>query len=187
MNSNLTRATVVYLVDNDNRVCLARMKKAIHKDKEGGGDQEQGSIEYSLGVWNGYGGKELPEDIERATAGNVDDNMLFTATRELQEESGVKADVKDLEPIGVVNFYLKVKSDMPFMQVYFYILRKWENVPMESKEMGPATFFDKEYIPYHEMMPADKMLFEKMLNGESIDSDIILMGKDVEPIVKFVL
>ena len=76
---------------------------------------------------------------------------------------------------------------MPFMQVHFYILRKWIGDIVESTEMSAPTFFDKENIPYHEMMPADKMLFEKMLNGESIDSDIILMGKDVEPIVKFVL
>lgn len=101
LENKLTRATVVYMIDTDNRVCLAQMKKAIHKDKENGGEQ----IEYSLGVWNGYGGKEIAEDTENAKVKNVSDSMLYTAIRELKEESGVKAEIEDLELTGVVNFF----------------------------------------------------------------------------------
>ncbi len=187
-NSKLTRATVVYLVDKDDRVCLAQMKKAIRKDKVDGGEQ----IEYSLGVWNGYGGKEQDSDV----------SIEHTAIRELEEESTVKANVEDLENCGAVNFYLidkseyiidqkfddyNVKDREVFMRVYFYILKKWQGEPIEGKEMGPPTFFKEDNIPYDNMMPADKILFERLLSGGRIDSNVILMGKDVEPIVKFML
>lgn len=186
LETKLTRATVVYLVDTDDGVCLAQMKKAIHRDKverdhsstikNKEGEKEQEKIEYSLGAWNGYGGKEEEGD----------DSIKYTAIRELEEESGVKGRVEDLEFVGIVNFFLKEKSDMPFMQVYFYILRKWEGAPREGNEMGIAKFFQKDEIPYHDMMPADQILFSKMLMGEMIDSEVILLGKDVEPVVMFI-
>ena len=80
-----------------------------------------------------------------------------------------------------------IKNREVFMRVYFYILRKWEERPVEGREMGPPTFFKKENIPYGNMMPADKILFARLLAGESINSDVILMGKGVEPIVEFML
>ncbi len=181
--NKLTRATVVYLVDTDGKVCLAQMKKAIHKDEVHGGEQ----IEYSLGVWNGYGGKEEESDRKYCEQNGINNSMLYTAIRELEEESGVKAVMEDLEERGAVNFYLREKSDLPFMQVHFYILHKWGGQPIEGKEMGAPTFFDKENIPYEQMMPADKILFERLLVGERIDSDVILIGKGIEPIVQFML
>lgn len=181
----LTRATVVYMIDSESRICLAQMKKAIHKDKatsekerenkSDSGNVEQEQIEYSLGVWNGYGGKEI----------DTDESILHTAIRELEEESGVRAEMEDLEECGTVNFYLKVKGDTPFMQVHFYILRKWQGDPIEGSEMGPATFFGQENIPYNQMMPADKALLERALAGKNIDSDVILMGKGEVPMVEW--
>lgn len=47
-------ATVVLLEDKDGRVALARKKQPIHHDSS--------AIEYSLGRYNGYGGKKEPED-----------------------------------------------------------------------------------------------------------------------------
>lgn len=204
-NPKLTRATVVYLIDDLGRVCLAQMKKAIHKDAKSikineKGDIAQEQIEYSLGVYNGYGGKETEEDKKYAMANGIDDSMLCTAIRELEEESGVKADHHDLKLVGVVNFYLIDKSEYAdgkmyeyykvegrdiFMNVYFYFLYKWEGVPSESKEMGMPVFYSEKDIPYHIMMPNDKFLLKKALMGEAIDSDVLLFGKDITPIVNW--
>ncbi len=127
-------------------------------------------------------------------------NIEYTAIRELHEESGVKANVEDLESCGAVNFYLVDKSEYNmdkkfeyydiknreiFMQVHFYILRKWERSPMESAEMGQPTFFKKDEIPYENMMPNNKVLLDIALEGKKIDSDVILFGKEIEPIVKW--
>ena len=218
MNSKLTRATVVYLINKDNEVCLAQMKKAIHKDKvetdhdstikNKEREKEQEEISYSLGVWNGYGGKEEISDLEIYKKINIDnkykviDSIKYTAIRELQEESGVNANIEDLESCGAVNFFLIDKSEYNinkkfadyrvenreiFMQVHFYILRKWEGNPIESKEMSVPTFFKRKDIPYDNMMPNDRLLLERALVGGRIDSDVILLGKGVEPIVQFVL
>ena len=67
------QATVVLMMDKDGRVCLARKKQAIH--------HEGGAIFYSLGLYNGYGGK----------MDATDETILDTAVRELFDESGVLA------------------------------------------------------------------------------------------------
>lgn len=163
-------ATVVLLLDKEGRVVLARKKKAIHHDT--------GEISYSLGLYNGYGGKmeETDESIE------------VTAIRELYDESGVTGKEKDLEQCARVYFYIRKDDvDTPFMDVAFYILREWSGVPKEGLEMGEPVFFKAEDLPYDEMMPADKVLFGKILSGEKGEYNIFLRGKDVEPVIEKIL
>lgn len=160
-------ATVVILIDKEGRVVLARKKKAIHHDT--------GEISYSLGLYNGYGGKMEEEDktIER------------TAVRELYDESGVVGKEEDLEKCARVYFYIqKDEKDMPFMDVTFYILREWSGVPIEGLEMGEPTFFAPDALPYGEMMPADKVLFERILGGEKGEYNVFLRGKGVDPVIE---
>lgn len=159
-------ATVVLLIDKEGRVVLARKKKAIHHDT--------GEISYSLGLYNGYGGKMEEEDktIER------------TAVRELYDESSVVGKEEDLEKCARVYFYIqKDETDMPFMDVTFYILREWSGAPKEGLEMGEPTFFSQNELPYEEMMPADKILFGKILAGEKGEYNVFLKGKDIEPVI----
>lgn len=160
-------ATVVILLDKENKVILARKKKAIHHDT--------GEISYSLGLYNGYGGKmeETDETIEK------------TAIRELYDESGVMGKEEDLEKCARVYFYIQKDGiDTPFMDVTFYILREWDGVPKEGLEMGEPSLFSQNELPYDEMMPADKVLFEKILSGEKGEYNIFLKGKDVDPVIE---
>jgi 8-oxo-dGTP pyrophosphatase MutT (NUDIX family) len=166
MKKATTKATVVLLVDNKERICLARKKKKIHHSSE--------AIEYSLGMYNGYGGKM--EDSDRT--------IFDTAIRELFDESGVIASSTDLELAARVYFYVINSSGdsiEPFMDVSFFFLRNWKGVPREGEEMGPAHFFIHDEIPYNEMMPADRILFEEMLSGKRHVYQVNLFGKDITP------
>lgn len=164
------QATVVLLIDKDGRICLARKKQAIHHD---GGD-----ISYSLGLYNGYGGK----------MDATDETILDTAARELFDESGVIAQKEDLEKILRVYFYISKEGVLiPFMDVSFFLLRVWEGEPLEGLEMGVPKFFAQDDIPYNEMMPADRILFEKMFKKEFGTYHVELYGKNIPPLIKFLV
>lgn len=158
------KATVVLLIDEKGNICLARKKQAIH--------HEDGEITYSLGTYNGYGGKMEEYDT----------TIFDTAVRELYDESGVVAKKEDLELVTRVYFYVKKEDESfePFMDVSFFFVRVWEGKPKEGEEMGEPTFFDKEHMPYDEMMPADKALFEMMLQGKKGVYEVKLFGRTIQ-------
>lgn len=167
MEKPSVQATVVFLRDSAGRICLARKKKAIHHD--------DGSIEYSLGMYNGYGGK-----MERSDA-----TICHTALRELQDESGVQSVLVSLCLVSRVYFYVKKDDSVtPFMDVSFFFLDTWTGDPKESNEMGEPHFFAPHEIPYNDMMPADKILLEKLFQGERKVYQVTLQGKDVSPEIK---
>lgn len=168
MEKPTRKATVVLLINKRDEVCLSRKKQPIH--------HEGGSIEYSLETYNGYGGKQVTGD----------QTIFDTAIRELFDESGVVAIKDDLEYVARVYFYRNKEGEEfePFMDVSFFFLREWSGVPKESVEMGAPTFFSQDAIPYNEMMPADKILFEKMFNGERGVYEVILFGKNIRPEVR---
>lgn len=164
----ITEATVVFLKDEEERVCLARKKQPIHN--------ETGEISYSLGMWNGYGGKREQGDA------HIED----TAIRELFDESSVSVEKEDLVYLGKSLFCLSKNEDViPFMEVFFYEVSVYEGAPKEGGEMGAPQFFTTEEIPYHEMMPADKALLPKMFAGGIVDARVTLYGKGVEPKIEF--
>lgn len=158
------QATVTYLRDGLKRVGLAPKKQAIHHDS--------GEISYSLGTYNGHGGKRELSD----------ETIFHTALRELEAEAGVTGNVDDFELILRVYFYVRNKDTGehdPFMDVSFFFLDRWFGVPSEGDEMGPTTFFDRDLIPYDQMMPADKALMEKMFAGEKGVYEVLLNGKNL--------
>lgn len=161
-------ATVVLLEDGDGKIALARKKQPIHHDS--------GAIEYSLGRYNGYGGKKEKEDT----------TIFATAIRELYDESGVIAREADLTLALRVYFSIKGKNELkePFMIVSFFVLRNWEGIPVEGSEMGSPTFFNRESIPFEEMMPADELLFKKIFAGEYGVYDVYLPGKHEAPVLE---
>lgn len=164
MEKPSVEATVVYLRDGLGRVGVAQKKKPIHHDI--------GEIPYSLGMYNGHGGKREPED----------ETIFHTAIRELEGESGVRGNVLDLEHVLRVHFYVRNKETGehdPFMTVSFFFLDRWFGKPAESLEMGPTVFFDPELLPYKKMMPADEELLRKMFAGEKGVYEVKLNGKDL--------
>lgn len=162
-NKTTTKATVVLLRNSNGGICLAQKKKAIH--------HEAGEITYSLGMWNGYGGKIELED----------EDIEDTAIRELVQESGVMASKKDLTKCGVVNFFWpNNETETPDMEVHFYFLDKWLENPEEGDEMGEPKFFSPNDIPYSEMMGGDRFLLPKMINGEFVQGNLYLGKIDEE-------
>ena len=155
-------ATVVFLKDGIGRICLAPKKEDIHK----AGEVLVGSRQ----KWNGYGGKQ-----------ESGETILQTAIRELKDESGVCGKEKDLELIARISFFWPGNETIaPDMVVYFFFLSIFEGEPKEGeREMGTPQFFFPHEIPYHEMMPADKLFLPKLLAGEKIVWDVYL-GKKVD-------
>jgi hypothetical protein len=161
------KATVVFLISDSGRICLARKKQAIHHDS--GED-----IGYSLGMHNGYGGKMEP----------LDGSITHTALVELAGESRVLAKAEDLDLSLKAYFWKPNKQTgemMPFMEVSFFFLSEWEGEPQEGKEMGPPEWFNPEDVPYGNMMPADKEILRRMFAGEKGVLEVRLPGKDLPP------
>jgi hypothetical protein len=163
------QATVALPIDKMGRIGLARKKQAIHHDT--------GEISYSLGLYNGWGGKREPEDL----------SIWHTAKREAEDEGGVAIAVEHLRRVVRVYFYVPDKEKgghMPFMDVTFFFLKKWNGKFKEGSEMGPPEFFYPHELPYAEMMPADKLLFELMLAGERGTYEVKLNGKASPPEIR---
>lgn len=155
-----TIATVVYLI-TEKTICLAQKKQVIHT-KDGK------ELKKSSQTWNGYGGKREEEDV----------SIRDTAVRELLEESGVIAYPQNLIPAGKCRFFWEGNTTKtPNMEVYFFFCGTWKGKPEESDAMGKPTFFELTEIPYHEMMPGDKMFLPKMLNNEKPVADISFKEK----------
>lgn len=116
-------------------------------------------------LYNGYGGKvEQNETIKEA------------AIRELEEESQVVAKQEDLIEVGIVDFYFPEKPDWN-QRVHWYILNKFQNKPVETKEMEKPDWFDINNLPYDQMWPADKQLLPKMLENKFLNATITFNGK----------
>lgn len=165
MKQTSKQATVVLLIDEYDRVCLARKKQPIHDGAN--------EISYSLGMYNGYGGKM-----------EVTDSTIYhTAVRECYDESGVIVAIQDLEDAARV--YFSKKNDLgefePFMEVHFFFARVYAGVPREGDEMGEPFFFKQKDIPYTKMMPADRILFEDLFAGKRNIYEVKLHGEGVVP------
>jgi ADP-ribose pyrophosphatase YjhB (NUDIX family) len=165
--STVIKATVILLINKEGKVILARKKQPIHTSED--------AIEYSLGLYNGYGGKmeETDGTIEQA------------ALRELHQEANVVATVESLSNPLIVNFKKqKDNNESDFMKVYFYTVQEYFGDPQETREMGAPEVFYQNALPYDEMMPADKVIFEKLLRHDHRELDVILRGKDMLPVVR---
>jgi len=106
-------------------------------------------------AWNGYGGGvEAGESVSE------------TAVRELYEETGngVRADVKHLEKIAVVDFHNKKDDGRTFIcRVHFFFVHEWEGQIGTSGEMIRPTWFPFGALPWDNMMPADREWLEPIL------------------------
>ncbi len=114
-------------------------------------------------LWNGMGGK-----LEKG------ESMKESAIRELEEEVGVKAKVKDLRKVATHIFHLPENPPYPEedqeVQVFLinWILEMGE--PHESEEMNPK-WFKKSEVPYDQMWEDDKIWLPRVLNGEKLSCD----------------
>lgn len=137
-------ATIVFPIKED-EVLLAKKTKKI-----------------GVGKWNGWGGaQEIGETIRQ------------TALREFAEESGLSANLEDLEYGGKVTFHNQKADGRKFdVEVHMFLLRKWSGQLKHSSEMIEPTFHPLNKIPYQDMMASDKDWLPFVLRGEQIDGDV---------------
>ena len=113
-----------------------------------------------MGCWNGYGG-----GIEEG------ETILESAIRELEEESGLKAKIEDLEKVAIVDFHNEKSDGTIFVsRVHFFLVKDWDGEPKETEDgaMITPTFFYIDNLPYDKMMPADKEFFPLILSGKKV-------------------
>ena len=93
---------------------------------------------FGEGKTTGIGGKvEAGETIAEA------------AVRELEEEVGLRALVRDLEPVAQLTFLFPFEPS--FSQfVHVFVVRCWEGEPREGREVAPA-WFPMDHVPLGRM------------------------------------
>ena len=115
------------------------------------------------GKYNGFGGK-----IE------VGETPAEAAARELEEESGLKVTLADLDAMGHVDF---LHDDE---RMHVFVVFDWTGVPQESDEMVPS-WFGVEQIPYGQMWPTDRNWLPHVLTGRRIEATVNRLP-DGEPV-----
>ena len=113
-----------------------------------------------MGCWNGYGG-------------GVEDGETIpqSALRELEEESGLKAKIENLEKVAIVDFHNEKSDGSMFVsRVHFFLVKDWKGEPKETEDgaMITPTFFNFTDLPYDKMMPADREFFPYILSGKKV-------------------
>lgn len=98
---------------------------------------------FGAGKRNGYGGKLKLEDH--------DDHFLNVA-RELQEETGIVADPKELELRGCTYFNFQ---DGRAFQCYVFLLRDTQQIPRDTEEMNDHHLYPIDALPYDSMWAGD--------------------------------
>ncbi len=112
---------------------------------------------FGSGKWNGYGGKV-----------QADENPITAAVRELEEESGLVADEKDLMQVALVRFYF---DGSPVFECFVYITHSWQNEVIETEEMRPQ-WYPISNVPFDDMWVADAKWIPLILNGETIEAEV---------------
>ncbi|HEX5429946.1 MAG TPA: 8-oxo-dGTP diphosphatase [Patescibacteria group bacterium] len=126
---------------------------------------------FGAGKWNGYGGKQLPNEV-----------IGQTALREMSEEIGVTAQLSDLEFVATLNFYFDQKHEWN-QEVSVFICRHWQEDPVETEEMRPQWFALSD-IPYDQMWVDDRHWLPKVLAGQKVTGDFYF-SEDLKHLKKF--
>lgn len=156
------KATVVFLI-RAGKILLGRKMKKVGAGKR-----------------NGYGGRAEPSDI----------SIRHTACRELFEESGegVVVEPENLVCESLVDFYFfDNHTTEPNWSVMFYIAEKFSGEATGTDEMSDPRWFPLDKIPFDEMLPADKIILEKLLAGKPFTGRVRFNEKMTELIeAKFI-
>ncbi len=135
----MKKSTLCYCIKDD-QVLLAMKKRG-----------------FGSGKWNGYGGKV-----------NENENPITAAVRELEEESGLVADEKNLQQVALVQFYF---DGNPIFECFVYTTHTWHNDPIETEEMRPQ-WYPISALPFVEMWAADVKWIPLILKGEKIEAEV---------------
>lgn len=134
--------TLCFLLRNDN-ILLGMKKKG-----------------FGQGKYNGFGGK-----IKQG------ETVLQAAIRELEEESGIRVQEKQLEPAGVLDFIFPASPELRH-DVHIFLVRIWQGEPAETDEMRPQWFLTS-HIPYDAMWKDDIYWLPGVLEGKTINGTVL--------------
>lgn len=118
------------------------------------------------GCWNGWGGAQEERETVRQAA-----------RREFEKESGLIAEIEDLEYVGKVTFN-NLKNGISFkVLVHVFILRKWQGeLKPRLAEMKDPRFWSIKSLPFDQMMPSDRdwlpFVFHASSKGKFFEAEV---------------
>lgn len=135
--------TLVFPIDEQNRILLGRKKRGFGANK-----------------YNGFGGK-------------LDDGESFRACaiRELFEESGLQGRPEDLECVAAFDFQFPFDESLTHVS-YVYFLRAFTGDVEETDEMEPH-WLEPNQIPYEYMWDGDRRWLPMLLEGKKLKGPIV--------------
>jgi 8-oxo-dGTP diphosphatase len=125
---------------------------------------------FGAGKVTGFGGKVEPGEMPAAAA-----------TRELEEETGIKVAADDLLAVGQLCFLFPQRPAWSQL-VHVYLSRRWEGTPREGREMRPAWYAVDE-IPFDQMWHDGSYWLPRFLAGERIRGRFVFAA-DNETVVE---
>ncbi len=138
----------------------------------GSGDQQEvllGRREADLfcgGIWNGAGGKMRKSESPRVGL-----------RREIEEEWGVRIDIRTLVHFATLDFYHPHLSGEHSLEwrVHFYQVTTWQGEPRLIEGFSELKWFKRSAMPYEEMNIDNQVWLPMTQNG--IASGRLLMGE----------
>jgi len=115
---------------------------------------------FGQGKYNGFGGK-----IKEG------ETVLQATVRELEEESGIQVEERQLEYAGKLDFIFPASPQLRH-DVHIFLVHTWQGEPVETEEMKPQWFSQPD-IPYDEMWQDDIYWLPTVLAGKTIEGTVI--------------
>lgn len=113
------------------------------------------------GLYNGFGGMVEDHDASVAAA----------ALRELREEIGLEAELRDLVDAALLRMTWRDRPDWD-QEIHVYLLGTWQGQPKPSEEMCPE-WFALDAVPYDKMLAADRYWLPQVLSGELVSGEFV--------------
>lgn len=115
-------------------------------------------VGFGKGKYTGIGGKvEQGETIEDATI------------REMEEETSIRVDKKDLISSGRIDFFFPAKPEW-HLTVHIFLSKRWQGIPTESREISPQ-WFKINQLPFDKMWDDAKYWYPRVLQDEKISAN----------------
>jgi 8-oxo-dGTP diphosphatase len=112
-------------------------------------------VRFGAGKYTGIGGR-----IESG------ERTVSAAIREMEEETGVVVEEKDLQQVGQLTFLFPAHPAWNQI-VHVFISKTWEGDPVESEEVIPR-WFPVDKIPYEKMWQDAAYWLPRILSGDRI-------------------